>query len=141
MTVSLTGLRDVLDDLEIRSRINKDEKVILFNSEINDASIRFFLFVKEDMKIIEGCALLCDKKISDTNDFYDAYKFCNSWNSSHLSPKVYAAEEMQSLICNWKWDIELPYSNELLKDLVIIPFMCQCKEIFQEALDNNIYIN
>ena len=81
------------------------------------------------------------KKIADTNDFHDAYRFCNSWNSSQLDPKVYVAEKMQSIICNWKWDIEVSYSNELLKDLVIVPFMYRCKEVFKEALDNNLYIN
>ena len=141
MSVTLNQLRDVLDDLNLRSSINKNKGEIDVAKHIEDGVIFFYFFVLEEQELIDAQAILAEKDISDTNNFYEAYRFCSNWNASYYSPKLYVDEDLKAIIAQWTWDTEVCYSAELLENIIISPFVNHCTKAFEDALQNNLYTN
>ena len=142
MGISLRTLRDVIDDLEIRHSVDKSNGTIDFIMGMdNDESIRFIFSVNEEQEVIQAIAVLCDKDIIDSNNFYEAYKFCNYWNDSYKYPKAYVKENSKSIICEWTWDTEVDYSDELIKGIILGAFIKTSQMCFEEAIKNNMYTN
>lgn len=142
MGISLRTFRDVIDDLEIRHSVDKSNGSINFTMTMdNEESVRFVFFINEEQEVIQAIALLCDRDIIDSNDFHEAYKFCNHWNDSYKYPKSYVHENTKSIMCEWTWDTEVDYSDELIKRIILVGFIKTSQSCFEEAIKNNIYTN
>lgn len=142
MSISLRTLRDVIDDLEITHSIDKDKGTLDFIMSMdNNEHVRFIFSANEEQEEIQAIAILCEKDITDSNDFHEAYKFCNHWNDSYKYPKAYVKENSKSIICEWTWDTEVDYSDELIKRVILIAFIRTSRMCFEEAIKNNMYTN